>query len=149
MVGDGGVFFGGRVEPDLMGAGGLAVELLSLFGKNKTVATRRYLRFVIEGMKRSSTWEDLKHQIYLGDDRFVERVISLIDANRDVSEVPSSQARPRPRQLSEYSSMEKDRNRAIARAYESGGYTLKEIASYFELHYSTVSVIVKNSKSKT
>ena len=40
-------------------------------------------------------------------------------------------------------------NRAIAKAYQSGGYTLREIATYFNLHYSTVSVIARNSKSKT
>jgi len=43
----------------------------------------------------------------------------------------------------------KNRNSAIAQAYRGAGYTLKEIAEFFGLHYWTISVIVKNSKSKT
>ena len=73
---------------------------------------------------------------------------SLVDGNKDLSEIPSSQARPRPKALSEYKRFGKDRNTAIVQAYQSGGYTLKEIAEYFGLHYSTVSVIVKKFKIK-
>lgn len=73
----------------------------------------------------------------------------LIDKGKNLSEIPSPQARPQPKPLREYLNLEKDRNRAITRAYQSGGYTLKEIAGYFNLHYSTVSVIARNSKSKT
>jgi DNA-binding MarR family transcriptional regulator len=107
------------------------------------------MKFVIDGMNRPSVWADLKHQIYLGDGHFINSVQSLIDANKDLSEIPSTQARPRPKQLHEYLSLENNRNQAIARAYQSGGYTLKEIATYFNLHYSSISVIVRNSKSKT
>ena len=73
----------------------------------------------------------------------------LIDKDKDSSEIPSPQARPRPKQIQEYLKQEKDRNIAIARAYQSGGYTLKQIADYFNLHYSTVSIIARKSKSKT
>ena len=38
---------------------------------------------------------------------------------------------------------------SITNAYRSGGYTLKEIGNHFGLHYSTVSGIIKNQKSKT
>ena len=100
-------------------------------------------------MHHASIWSDLKQQIYLGDDQFIERVQSLIHADKDLSEIPAAQSRPRPSPIHEYLSQEKDRNRAIAKAYQSGGYTLREIANYFNLHYSTVSVIVRKSKSKT
>ena len=100
-------------------------------------------------MNRAPIWADLKQQIYLGDEHFIDNVQSLIDSNKDLSETPSPQARPPPKLINEYLRLEKNRNQAIARAYKSGGYTLKEIASYFNLHYSTVSVIVRNSKSKT
>ncbi len=43
----------------------------------------------------------------------------------------------------------KIRNEAIISAYAGGGYSLKEIGDYFDLHYSTVSGIIKNHKSKT
>jgi putative transposase len=123
--------------------------LLSAFGNSKADAIERYIQFVSDGMHHASIWKDLKQQIYLGDDQFIERVQSLIDPNQDLSEIPAAQSRPRPKSIHEYLSLEKDRNRAIARAYQSGGYTLREIATYFNLHYSTVSVIARNSKSKT
>jgi len=34
-------------------------------------------------------------------------------------------------------------------AYASGGYSLKEVGDYFDLHYSTVSGIVKSYNLKT
>ena len=123
--------------------------LLSAFGKNKSVAITKYVNFVIEGIKSPSIWGDLKQQIYLGDEHFVERMQMLIDEDKDLSEIPAPQTRPRPKQIHEYLDQEKDRNRAIALAYQSGGYTLKEIADYFDLHYSTVSIIARNSNSKT
>jgi transposase len=35
-----------------------------------------------------------------------------------------------------------DKREAIKKAYATGGYTLKQIAAHFGLHYSTVSRIV-------
>ena len=33
---------------------------------------------------------------------------------------------------------------AVYESYRSGGYSLKEIVDYFEIHYSSVSNLVKN-----
>ena len=38
---------------------------------------------------------------------------------------------------------------AIVTAYESGGYTLKELGNYLGLRYSMVSGVKKDHKSKT
>lgn len=54
-----------------------------------------------------------------------------------------------PKALAEYETSSDHRNIAIINAYKSGGYALRETGDYFELHYSTVSGIVKNHKSKT
>jgi len=48
-----------------------------------------------------------------------------------------------------YLKQENGRNQAITKAYQSGGFTLAEIPAFFNLHYSTVMVIVRKSKSKT
>lgn len=123
--------------------------LLSTFGRSKSDAIAQYKDFVVDGLRLPPIWENLKQQIYLGDTDFVERMHQHIDRGIDLSEIPIIQARPRPMPIYEYLKQEQDRNRAIARAYQSGGYTLKEIAAFFNLHYSTVSVIARNSKSKT
>ncbi len=79
----------------------------------------------------------------------MERSERTRDGEKDLSEIALSQRRPLPRKLSEYQKTAEDRNTAITNAYKSGGYTLKEIGEHFGLHYSTVSGIIGNHKSKT
>ena len=67
---------------------------MSAFGKNKSDAIEHYMKFVVDGTNSPSVWADLKQQIYLGDENFIERMQLLIDANKDLSEIPSPQARP-------------------------------------------------------
>ncbi|MEP5764848.1 MAG: transposase [Halieaceae bacterium] len=121
--------------------------VLSAFGKRRLDAIERYKRFVAEGKGQPALWHHLKGQVFLGREAFVEDMISLIDADRDLSDVPSSQRRPSPMSLSIYCRRNPDRNSAIYEAYRSGGWTQKELGDYFGLHYSTVSGIIKNQKS--
>jgi putative transposase len=92
--------------------------LVSAFGDHRAEAIVHYLQFVADSMHRDSVWSDLTLQIYLGDDQFIERIQSLIDTNRGLSEIPAAQSRPVPKPLSEYPGQEIDRDRAIARAYQ-------------------------------
>ena len=73
----------------------------------------------------------------------------LIDEDQELSEVPAAQRKPTPDTLDYYLATCEDRNSAIGKAYQSGGYTLKQLGDYFTLHYSTVSGIVNHHKSKT
>jgi hypothetical protein len=123
--------------------------LLSVFGKQRSKAIKRYKQFVSEGKDQASPWSELRKQIYLGSDNFVEKMQAYIDGDKDLSEVPSSQRRPKPATLAAYAVAAQTRNIAIYNAYLSGGYTLKEIGDHYGLHYSTVSGIIKNHKSKT
>ena len=123
--------------------------LLAAFMKRKSVAIEKYKQFVADGKGQSSPWAFLQKQIYLGTEQFVENMQAMVDGEKELSEIPSSQRRPTPKSLAEYGSLSNDRNTAIIRAYKSGGYTLKEIGGYFGLHYSSVSGIIKNHKSKT
>jgi putative transposase len=81
--------------------------------------------------------------VFLGDDAFVESMRAKIPVERDLREVPQARARPLAKPLTDYASRHPDRDRAIAAAYESGGYTLREIGDFFGLHYSRVSKIVQ------
>ena len=53
-----------------------------------------------------------------------------------------------PIALSYYVGKYVKRNESIVYAYPSGGFSQKKVGDYFELHYSTVSGIIKNHKSK-
>ena len=123
--------------------------VLAAFAKRKSVAIEKYKQFVADGKGQPSPWAFLQKQIFLGTEKFVENMQAMVDGEKELSEIPSSQRRPTPKSLAEYESLSNDRNMAIIRAYKSGGYTLKEIGDYFGLHYSSVSGIIKNQKSKT
>ena len=49
-----------------------------------------YKKFVAEGKNQPSPWAELRNQIYLGGESFVEKMHSLIDGNKELSEIPSS-----------------------------------------------------------
>jgi len=118
--------------------------LLASFGRRKSNAIKGYRRFITEGKGQPSPWKDLRNQIYLGSDEFVASMMALIDGTKELSEVPSSHRRAKPKTLKEYEQQSKSRNDAIIMAYLSGGYTLKEVGEYFGLHYSTISGILNN-----
>ena len=123
--------------------------LLASFGKTKGRAIKGYKAFVSQGKGLPSPWSALRNQVFLGTERYLEEMQVLIDTGKELSEIPSSQRRPKPKELDDYKQSNSSRNDAIVSAYESGGYTLKGLGDYFGLHYSTVSGIIKNHKSKT
>lgn len=123
--------------------------VLSGFAKRRSLAIERYKQFVSEGKVQPSPWASLRNQVYLGSEQFVEKMQSLIERDKELSEVPASQRRAMPKALEYYETASADRNTAISTAYSSGGYTLKQIGDYFGLHYSTVSGVIKDHKSKT
>jgi REP element-mobilizing transposase RayT len=123
--------------------------LLASFSQRKQKAIEKYKQFVKEGKGQASPWDKLKNQIFLGDEKFVELMQNQIKQDKELSEIPLSQRRAVPKEISYYAEKYKVRNEAIVAAYSSGGYSLKELGDYFKLHYSTVSGIIKNHKSKT
>ncbi len=124
-------------------------RLLASFGQTKLKAIEAYTQFVNEGSRQPSPWDKLQNQIFLGDEKFVQSMQGQIEADKKLDEIPKSQRRTLPKPISFYAETFEDRNEAIAFAYAGGSYTLKEIGDYFGLHYSTVSGIIKNHKSKT
>ena len=120
--------------------------LLTYFDKKYSVAIAEYIHFVEEGVNKT-IWDDLQHQIYLGDAAFVEKHQLLKELlEGDVSEIPFKQRSLSPLTLKSYQEGSNSRNEAIIRAYQSGGYTMKEIGAYFKVHYSLVSRIISADK---
>lgn len=120
--------------------------LLAAFSKKKGMAIEAYREFVNQGKGQVSPWKCLKNQVYLGDDAFVEKMMGYIDNQKELSEIPLSQRRPLVKPLATYEKLSSSRDEAIVKAYESGGFSMKEIGDYFGLHYSRVSRIVRGAK---
>lgn len=121
--------------------------ILSNFSRNKNDAITQYRIFVADGKGQCSPLKDLKNQIFLGDDDFVDEMQCLIDKETSLDEVPSSQKKPCPKPLADYQVQATSRNEAIIKAYRSGGYSMVEIAKHFGLHYSSISKMVKATEN--
>lgn len=118
----------------------LAVDgLLSYFGSTRRSAVAAYRRFVMNGIGKDSPWRHLKGQVYLGDEQFLEAMQEKLGEQVDALEIPRAQRRPTAKPLEYYDQLCGSRPDAMQAAYASGGYTLQAIATYFGVHYSTVS----------
>ncbi len=125
----------------------LAVDKLLLqFAKYKAIAKRKFAQLVEQG-KGLEPWGNISNQVFLGSAEFVKEHLELLkEQEGDLSEVPQKQRRRAALALTEYAQRSNNRNDAIRAAYASGGYTLKEVGDYFQLHYSRVSKIVAKRK---
>lgn len=124
--------------------------LLATFGGRKGEARAAYRCFVAGGERLASPWDELRKQVFLGDEGFVGRMQARVKGDHaSLTEIPKCQRWPKAGSLEDYSGKALSRNEAIAEAYASGGYTLKEVGDHFGLHYSRVSRIVSMAKRKT
>ena len=126
---------------------GLSTDwILGQFAKTKQAARRRYANFVLAGVGQSSPWEELKGQVLLGGDSFVENLALKLKSSAQVVEITKRQRllhRPSIKKLLDHTRSRKERNLAMAKAHIEYGYTLAEIGNAAELHYATVSRIIK------
>jgi putative transposase len=107
--------------------------VLGQFGKNRAQAQKRYREFVREGLE-SRPWEELKGQIYLGSEEYIER---HSPSNQKLKEIPRAQLKAAKPSLARIFAHSGDQG--IARAYKEHGYRLNEIAAHLGVHYATVS----------
>jgi len=109
--------------------------LLEQFRKHRRVAQKRYREFVRDGIA-NRPWVELKGQIYLGSDEFIERHTVTVKV-KDLKEIPRAQLKAIKPPLERI--LAKDRETGIAEAYREHGYRLQEIAAHLGVHYATVS----------
>ena len=122
--------------------------VLSQFGGNRKQAKNRYQQFILEGIGRNiEIWSELKGQIYLGNEEFVSIMQGKIEKDRDVWNIPNKQKRAVAKSLAEIEQQSVDRDSAIIKAYATGVYSQREIGEHFDLHASTVGVIVRRKKN--
>lgn len=123
----------------------LAVDwLLSAFGARRKAAMEGYRRFVSEGKNAVSPWADLKRQVYLGDEAFVDAMLAKLEDDAPLDDIITTHHRPPPKPLEHYAKLHRNRDEAIAAAYASGGYSMKAIGDHFGLGYSMVSRVIRN-----
>jgi hypothetical protein len=121
--------------------------ILSQFGQEREKARRAYIAFV-EDKVPDDPWKNLKGQIYLGGTLFLSKVQELLaqrhkKGDEKLNEVPRAQKLETRPPLCE---LDKDNcllQEVMFSAYVKYGYSIKEIANYFGVHYSTVSRAIR------
>ena len=122
--------------------------ILSQFGNNRTEAEKQYKQFILGGVGEDSPWHALKGQIFLGTDSFIKKLSNLLKDKEILKEVPRVQRYATRPTFSELFTEEKLKNKKarseiIYEAYVHYGYILKEIAEYLDVHYVTISRVIK------
>jgi len=75
--------------------------VLCLFTRQKTVAQQRFIWFVKDGKNQPPLWEQLRHQLYLGDEQFIQRLEDQVDQKQDFTEIPRCQRGDNGKSLAE------------------------------------------------
>lgn len=127
---------------------------LGQFSEKKATARQRYRKFVADGLvEQGRPWKKLVGQVFLGGESFVARMEELLGDKREIREIPRAQRYPgRPplnRLFADTPATERQqRNKQIAESHITYGYTLKEIADFLGVHYTTVSKVVADVRQK-
>ena len=98
-----------------------------------------------EGVGKETVWSELRQQIYLGNERFVQRMQRKAALQGDELTVPRAQRRAPTPSLAAVEKKCRDRNSAIVAVYDTGVYSYREIAEYFGLHLATIGRIVRTA----
>lgn len=119
--------------------------VLEQFASTRAIARRRYTKFVHDGIGVPGPWEEVKGQVLLGSEAFIERLSPQLE-ECSTREIPKRQRlvhRPPLRTLLAGTDSKTARNIAMAQAYLKHGYTLSEISGAAGLHYATISRLIK------
>ncbi|MGR8981685.1 MAG: transposase [Gammaproteobacteria bacterium] len=122
--------------------------ILAGFSEIKNEAQQRYCDFVRAGLRQPSPWQQLKNQIFLGTDHFVNEMQCKIDPEQSLNDVPKKQKQAPVKSLAYFSERYTTRQESMARAYLTGHYTLAEVGNHFGVSYATVSRAVKLVEKK-
>jgi putative transposase len=116
--------------------------ILAQLASAREPAVAAYAAFVQAGMSAAPIWNELRGQIYLGREQFVERLQRYTN-DAMLCEVARVQRRPLAQPIEYYRHAHKDPHAAMAAAYASGDYSMRQIADAFGVHYATVSRAVR------
>jgi hypothetical protein len=127
----------------------MAETIRSGFGRKKGEASMAYRHFVVEGIDGESIWSGLNRQVFLGNDRFVERMQRTLGDEREDIQIPKPQRTRPPPSLEQLIQQSDSRDDAILAAYATGGYSYAQIGPFFGLHLVTIGRVVRKAKRRT
>lgn len=126
--------------------------ILFQFDNDLSLARRRYINFVMDGINTDSPMKDIKAGLILGDKSFLESLSKRISEYRDDTEIPRELRYACREDLSSLfkdlgSMNEEIRNKTLFEAYSKHGYTQKELAQFLNKHIVTIGRIIKKRRN--
>jgi hypothetical protein len=121
---------------------------LAQFGKQQSIAQKKYIDFVYDGIDAPNPWDDLCGQIFLGKKNFLGSLEKLIKEKANISEIPRAQRfviKKTNAEIKALAKTPKKRNEKINELHHKKGIPINQIAKFFSLHHSTISKIIKKS----
>jgi putative transposase len=100
------------------------------------------------GKDKPSPWQQLKNQIYLGDDDFVNDMQGKLDPDQSLKDIPKKQKQAPVKPITYFAERYKTRDEGMTQAYLSGHYTLEQVGEHFGVSYATVSRAVKRAEKR-
>ena len=119
--------------------------ILSQFAKEQKKASREYQTFVLSGIKTESPLRAVRGQLFLGQENFIDEIKFSMSGKEKLKEITREQRYATRLPLNEILKYQnkKSRDQAMYEAHQQYGYTLKDIAEYIGVHYTTVSKVIK------
>ena len=120
--------------------------LLDHFSQDEDQAWRQYQAFILAGIGIESPWRHVKSQVLLGDEAFIGRLKPVLKQKEEYREIPKQQryvSRPSLTEIFGLWKAKANRNQAILQSFKKYGYTQKEIAAFLNVHYTTISHVLK------
>lgn len=141
---------GGTTSPDWLDTAAVHGYLLGHDAATRAdtrKAATRYASVVAAG-KGVKLWEEaLAHQIYLGDQDFIERMQARIEpARASAKDIPQRQRRSAGKPIQHYLDRNKSRNTGMVAAAKDGQHSLTDIANAVGLSVSRVSRIIRRAE---
>jgi len=105
----------------------------------------RYQAFVHSGIKAASPLKAIKGQLFLGQENFIDEIKPLMRGKEKLKEITREQrylTRPALNEIFKRKD-QKSKEQVMYEAHLQYGYTLKAIAEYIGVHYTTVSRAIK------
>jgi len=126
---------------------------LEEYSKNFTNAKQLYKDNVNLKIKEETSWEKLGNRAVIGSDEFMNKIKQFLNQTRNVKEISKKERFINRPILDKIFNKEKliikiQRDKLVYQAYLDYGYSLSEIGRYLNLHYSTISKIVKKMEVK-
>lgn len=123
------------------------------YSKNKEKSKQLYKKHVGLKVDDKISWKNLEQRAVIGSDEFMNKIKQFLKQTRNIKEISKKERfidRPNLDKIFAKNNLKTKvkRNKFIYKSYSDYGYSLSEIGRHLNLHYSSISKVVKKLESK-